>query len=358
MASRGRQNDHVLEKGAGLSSRVSLLSAFTSSSGSSGSTVTPDSMSRVQTKKKPITSKARSSKQMPQSRRKREVEKVRKEPRSPIDVFQFLDPSRNSTRTSLAGNKPPTSEVTMSENLRSESCARSLHSDSGISIRDSSPESLNRRQSDLEMVEEGKPLAYDLKRRNLTGKAQKRAPADSSDESEDPELFYLGPEKQRSASLVNVPKKRSVDTRGLSGYDLLAHQLSHGEIQPMYRKFDWLQQRNLLQLQDELAEMEEELKRLDHEDARFRSAQRSNHGQHIPASRRVDCQWQNTVELCGRRVEILAIIQVKLKEYSMYLSLALIVSNILQTKCFNRIGVCLCNYRWHIRKMLKSIIHG
>ncbi|KAL9624496.1 MAG: hypothetical protein Q9160_001160 [Pyrenula sp. 1 TL-2023] len=253
---------------------------------------------------------------MAQSRKKREVEKIRKEPRSPIDVFQFLDPSRNSTRTSLAGNRAPTSEITMDENSRSQSCARSLHSDSGISIRDSSSESLNRKQSDLEMVEEGKPLTYN-RRRNLTdNKSHKGEIEDSSDESDDPESFYLGHEKQKPASLVKLPKKRSVDTRGLSGYDLLAHQLSEREIQPMYRRFDWLQHRNLLQLQDELDELEEELKRLDHDDARFRLAQSSTHGQDIPASRRIDCQWQSTVELCGRRVEILAIIQVKLKQYN------------------------------------------
>lgn len=337
MASRDRQNGKILQKGPGLSSRVSLFSAFTSSSsGSSGSTatVTPESMSRVQSRKK-TTSKARSNKHMAQSKRKRDVDTARHvEPRVPIDVFQFLDTTRstNSSRLSLAENGPskprPIPQAMIVGSTSPESCARSLHSDSGISLRDSSPEPLSRRQSELEMVEEGKPLTQGLTRRSSTrqivdrrseGKNSSVANAsESSSDSEDPESYYLGPAKQTVERFSNPLKsKRQIVEHGLSGYDLLAQQLSEGYIQPTYRRFDWLQHRSLLQLQDEIAELEEELKRLDYQDAQCRLAAQRSQGQQIPASRRLDWQYQNTAELCARRVEILGLTQVKLNQYSM-----------------------------------------
>lgn len=330
MAARGRENGHPLKKGAGLSSRVSLFSAITSSSsGSSGSTatVTPDSMSRVQSRRKPATSKARSSKHMPPSKRKREIESLRPaEPSFPIDVFQFLDPtrSRNSSRLSVAengtGKAKPVPQVMAAGRASPESCRRSLHSDSGISIRDSSPESLSRRDSELEMVEEEKPLRSitSNQKGNRDSEGSYRVINERSSDSEDPESYYLGSVKQRGAQHImnNSKTKRLVVENGLSGYDLLAQQLSDGQIQPIYRRFDWLQHRTLLNIQDELAELEGELKQLDYQDSEFRLAARRSQGRIIPASRRLDWQFQSTAGLCARRVEILARAQSKLKQYS------------------------------------------
>lgn len=90
----------------------------------------------------------------------------------------------------------------------------------------------------------------------------------------------------------------------LSGYDLLASQLSHGgdttpPLPAIYRRFTTLNNRLLLQLQDEISEMEAELRRLDDVDA--------YHRQDMAASRRAD--W------ASGRLELLSKIHMKLEHY-------------------------------------------
>ncbi|TVY43159.1 hypothetical protein LOCC1_G004644 [Lachnellula occidentalis] len=72
----------------------------------------------------------------------------------------------------------------------------------------------------------------------------------------------------------------------VTGYELLASQLSshanNRKIKPMYRKFEALNHRLLLHLQDEISELEEQLHRLDTADTQTRRTEK----QIIPASRR------------------------------------------------------------------------
>ena len=104
----------------------------------------------------------------------------------------------------------------------------------------------------------------------------------------------------------------------LSGYQLLASKLSPGyagglspTIQPMYRRFEALNHRILLHLQDELAEMEEQLHRLDTADTQTRRLQNCI----LPASRRSD--YLAGGELQWHKTDILGKIGFKLEQYSM-----------------------------------------
>ncbi|XMA13799.1 hypothetical protein WAI453_006590 [Rhynchosporium graminicola] len=109
----------------------------------------------------------------------------------------------------------------------------------------------------------------------------------------------------------------------VTGYELLAMRLStrpdtenEGRIKPMYRKFEALNHRLLLHLQDELSELEEQLHRLDHADTQSR---RTEHpGYIVPASRRLAAQVGG--ELQWHKTDILGKIGYKLNQYNQALS--------------------------------------
>jgi hypothetical protein len=111
----------------------------------------------------------------------------------------------------------------------------------------------------------------------------------------------------------------------VTGYELLASRLSshsasteadeQTKIKPIYRKFEALNHRLLLHLQDEISELEEQLHRLDSADTQSRRA--GANGSVLPASRRAaqaaggELQWHKT--------DILGRIGFKLAQYSMCL---------------------------------------
>jgi hypothetical protein len=82
----------------------------------------------------------------------------------------------------------------------------------------------------------------------------------------------------------------------------------------MYRKFEQLNHRVLLHLQDEISELEEELRQIDECIAQY--APRNESGQLQPASRRGEARYGN--ELHYKRTELLGRIFLKLGQYSMY----------------------------------------
>lgn len=108
----------------------------------------------------------------------------------------------------------------------------------------------------------------------------------------------------------------------VTGYELLASRLSYsrdaedrGErIRPMYRKFEALNHRLLLHLQDEISELEEQLHRLDNADTQSRRTDRYI----VPASRRAAAQAGG--ELQWHKMDILGKIGYKLGQYSMFVS--------------------------------------
>jgi hypothetical protein len=109
-----------------------------------------------------------------------------------------------------------------------------------------------------------------------------------------------------------------------AGYELLANKLSEtpkksnhtvrktGNFVPMYRKFEHLNHRVLLHLQDEVCELEEELRFLD--DSIVQTSPRDDAGHAFPASRRGDARFGS--ELHYKRTELLGRIFQKLGQYS------------------------------------------
>ncbi|KAH6668132.1 hypothetical protein F5X68DRAFT_53396 [Plectosphaerella plurivora] len=107
-----------------------------------------------------------------------------------------------------------------------------------------------------------------------------------------------------------------------TGYEQLASWLSVNEsgspaIQPMYRRFEILNHRLLLHLQDELMELEEELRRLDAADSQNRHAPGGFH----PASRRKEAMGGGPAgELYFRKTEVFNMIGFKMEKYNQLLS--------------------------------------
>ncbi|KAK6070670.1 hypothetical protein SCUP515_08279 [Seiridium cupressi] len=107
----------------------------------------------------------------------------------------------------------------------------------------------------------------------------------------------------------------------LTGYEQLATQLagqdsdrSGPRLRPMYRRFEILNHRLLLHLQDELCELEEQLHRLDTTDTQTRRVQ----NRILPASRRAEALSGG--ELQWHRTDVLGKIGFKLEQYNRILS--------------------------------------
>ncbi|KAI1324484.1 hypothetical protein F5Y16DRAFT_411974 [Xylariaceae sp. FL0255] len=107
----------------------------------------------------------------------------------------------------------------------------------------------------------------------------------------------------------------------LTGYELLASRLSakpyaHGgpRLRPMYRRFETLNHRILLHLQDEICELEEQLHRLDTADTQNRCLQNGI----LPASRRAESMSGG--ELQWHKTDILGKIGFKLEQYNRVLA--------------------------------------
>jgi hypothetical protein len=122
---------------------------------------------------------------------------------------------------------------------------------------------------------------------------------------------------------AHVPAS-DVTRTAAAGYELLANKLSEtpkkssklvrkaGNVVPMYRKFEHLNHRVLLHLQDEVCEMEEELRHLD--ESIVQTSPRTDMGHTFPASRRNDARHGS--ELHYKRTELLGHIFQKLGQYS------------------------------------------
>jgi len=117
------------------------------------------------------------------------------------------------------------------------------------------------------------------------------------------------------------PKMKTV-----AGYELLAEKLAEqsqeGMVreqvwQPTYRKFAQLNHRILLHLQDEISELEEELRIIDESIAQMAKAME---GEVPPASRRMETRFGS--EMHHRRTELLGRVFQKLAQYSMSPDLA------------------------------------
>jgi hypothetical protein len=106
----------------------------------------------------------------------------------------------------------------------------------------------------------------------------------------------------------------------IAGYEKLADKLSHSTstservVQPLYRRFERLNHRILLHLQDELSELEEELRGLDEMIAQTTAAMSPEDTTMPPASRRADARYGS--EFHFRRTQVLGKVYQKLQQYS------------------------------------------
>ena len=128
-----------------------------------------------------------------------------------------------------------------------------------------------------------------------------------------------------------------------AGYELVAQRLAgsstsdgdtDGVIRPAYRKFEALNHRVLLHLQDEISELEDELRLLDEWIAQ--SASVDSEGRIPPASRRTERRCGGEVHF--RRTEILGKIFMKLQQYSM----RLLRTGMVRSKADYRSQIKLC----------------
>ncbi|KAK8021877.1 hypothetical protein PG990_007015 [Apiospora arundinis] len=129
----------------------------------------------------------------------------------------------------------------------------------------------------------------------------------------------LTPRASKFGHVKHLPRAEKLP---LSGYELLASRLSTGgapaavdapaepQLKPIYRRFEPLNHRLLLHLQDELCELEEQLHRLDTADTQNRRLQNGI----LPASRRADSQTAG--ELQWHKTDILGKIGFKLEQYN------------------------------------------
>ncbi|RAL15423.1 uncharacterized protein BO97DRAFT_211589 [Aspergillus homomorphus CBS 101889] len=142
-----------------------------------------------------------------------------------------------------------------------------------------------------------------------------------------PEEDLHRPNHKRSCSTKSSPSP--------SGYGLLAWRLSSStdnlepRLPPLYRRFEDVNHRVLLHLQDEIAQMEEDLRVLDEYDQMHRAATAEQQGTTIlPASRRMDVQAQVYSSLHYRKEELLGALAHKTEQYNNALSA---YSRVLQT---------------------------
>ena len=120
---------------------------------------------------------------------------------------------------------------------------------------------------------------------------------------------------------LGAPQPPDLSKLTLTGYEQIALELSTTEspVKPLYRKFEYLNHRVLLHLQDALCDLEEELRTIDEAIAQTEHA--SPDGQKTPASRRGDAFLaRGGSELHNRRANLLGSVLVSTEHYNRALS--------------------------------------
>lgn len=139
-----------------------------------------------------------------------------------------------------------------------------------------------------------------------------------------PSLPPSPPRSPEESLHCTTPVKRRVSTGSqVSGYGLLASQLTKSATDekdafpPLYRRFESVNHRVLLHLQDEISQMEEDLHSLDEYEEMHRIATAEQEGTRpLPASRRRDSQAQAYSALHYRRMDLMSAMVQKTEQYS------------------------------------------
>lgn len=248
-------------------------------------------------------------------------------------MFSFLvdDNDEDKNSSPPVQGQPPGKDDTpvhTDESDNDSSAVRSLHSDSGVSMASVSAVAPSTRggmgdrlptviETPLEKAvtnASSKDRETHVTRLRLTypdiPQATHRRRHDSISPSQSPRSDFTSrraPRSEKNADLeFEFPR-----VAPLSGYDLVADSLAQGRLPPVFRRFQRVNFRILLQLQDEIIEMEEQLASLDVADTRSRLRP---DGTASPASRRL--QWQRAQsELPAQRLEVLGRLYIKLEQY-------------------------------------------
>lgn len=132
---------------------------------------------------------------------------------------------------------------------------------------------------------------------------------------------YQFPPEHMPQSIPDRPHPIPTDPpkTNVAGYELLASKLSSNPrgtdtLIPIYRKFETLNNRILLYLQDEICEIEEDLRKLDEADAQINAVMSDETGHILPTSRR--CEAKRPSEIHFRRLELLGRAFLKVGQYS------------------------------------------
>lgn len=225
----------------------------------------------------------------------------------------------------------------------------SLHSDSGISVRSSSPEQPSSpvmrhaypNVRALSSTDKSAPAPAQPGRHAVPRSTQSSGPRGAAyprdwsaniDPDGRPEEYYLPARptvtqrvhasKPAPKEMPRRPSKQLVRNRSHQpvptahpnrpGYDVLAsviHSQGDAYLKPVYRKFETLNTRILLYLQDEISEMEIELQQLDQAIAREDQARGKNY-----ASRRAELRLPS--QLHWLRMELIGRCHAKVEQYS------------------------------------------
>lgn len=244
--------------------------------------------------------------------------------------------SSSSASSSFHGSSSASDAPHDIDTDRSTSPERSLHGEEFVEFEEEEEEEEEEDAPEMETVQDdteakiASQMAAAQQRQNYHGQIQaygtpdmQRGPANL------PHIPGTALSSRPMQQMKQHPLPRA-EKLPVTGYELLASQLSsrptprgsesgesseiggNGKIKPIYRKFEALNHRLLLHLQDELVELEEQLKRLDCTDTQSR---RTDTGI-VPASRRASAAAGG--ELQWHKTDVLGKIGWKLGQYSKF----------------------------------------
>ncbi|KAI1817691.1 hypothetical protein GGS20DRAFT_483407 [Poronia punctata] len=259
--------------------------------------------------------------------------KTRRHPVDRPNVMSFLDSdspqitSENAQRSAKESSSKTSPEATKSTSSPS---TQSASSGTSSSFRDDIFEIFGDHETDRSTSPEhsvdgeprGRP-SIEKDGRNRPDKLRKRSygtPEMSRGNIQHPHIppEDLTPRVPNQQFAKPLPRAEKLP---MTGYELLASKLSTSwldrkgpRLRPMYRKFEALNHRLLLHLQDEICELEEQLHRLDATDTQNRRLPNCI----LPASRRGE--YMSGGELQWLKTDILGKIGFKLEQYNRVLS--------------------------------------
>ncbi|KAI8958092.1 hypothetical protein F5Y11DRAFT_337407 [Daldinia sp. FL1419] len=233
-------------------------------------------------------------------------------PVTPEIIRKSMEEAAGRSPTSIRGQSPSTrSASTASSNFRDDASEPIGEHETD---RSTSPE------RGPEPINEGYPPAHNGLR-TAGPENRKRSydfsenPRANSEHSHEPPGDFAPREPSRGRP-QHAPRTERLP---VTGYELLASKISAsstdaGHLRPIYRRFETLNHRLLLYLQDELCELEEQLRRLDAADTQARRLPTCI----FPASRRAE--YMASGELHWHKTDLLGKIAFKLDQYNRILS--------------------------------------